>query len=156
MAREDRPPSPPPLCRRRSICSFDVRQLPAFVQDGLLRPVHAEPREPLLVALGVEPVRLFAGRRLRAKVEVYRAIGVLGQALVERAKGEVRCVQEETRRLQAVDGDRPKFAHRYVCRDVEAVVIPAFERATAVVVEGSEVETAGTQLCCRAEILRES
>src|SRR5664279_2430481 len=137
-----------------SFHSLNIRQFPTLVEDSLFRAVQAEPREPFLTTLGVDPVRAFPRGRLGAKVEVHRAVRVLAQTLVERTEREVLCVQEEARRLQAVNGDRPEFAHRHIGRHVKAVVIPAFQRIAGVVVKGPEVETAGAQFCRWAEILR--
>ena len=56
---------------------FNIRQPPTLVHNRLFRTIHAEPGEPFFTGLGVKPVELLTGGRLRAKVDVYSAVGVL-------------------------------------------------------------------------------
>ncbi len=90
--------------------------------------------------MGVKLVRLVSGRRLRAKVEVHRAVGVLLQLLVERAERKARRVKDEARRLETVDRDRPELSHRHLRRNVQAVVVPTLQHVAAIVLKRVQVE----------------
>jgi hypothetical protein len=71
-------------CGVRSVDLFNVGQLPALAEDTPpIRAVEAEPRIPLLPRRGVDPVRLLAGGRLWADVDVHGAIGILLHRLVK-------------------------------------------------------------------------
>jgi hypothetical protein len=48
-----------------SLHLLDVPQREARVEDGLLRAIQTEPRKPFLPGLGVKPVGLLTGGRLR-------------------------------------------------------------------------------------------
>jgi hypothetical protein len=55
-----------PLSPGPSVDPFNVRQLPALVEDRLFWAIEAKPREPVLPRRGVNAIRLLAFRRLRA------------------------------------------------------------------------------------------
>ena len=81
---------------------FNVRQPPSLVHNRLFRAVHSKPRKPFLTGLGVKPVGFLTGGRLRAKVDVHSAVGVLAQFLVKRTERETRRVEKEARRCQTI------------------------------------------------------
>src|SRR5208337_1274486 len=70
------------LLAAQSVDLFYVRHLPTLVLGCLLRAIEAEPRKPILTLGGIDPVRLFTGGWLRAKVHVHRVIGILLYSLV--------------------------------------------------------------------------
>ena len=61
-----RPRRPPSVLDR-----LDLAGPPGLVEPGLERPVEAKHQEPALAGHGLEPVRLFAGGRLRTEVHVH-------------------------------------------------------------------------------------
>src|SRR5882724_8070765 len=58
---------------------LDVRQLPRFVEQRLLRPVEAEQNFELPIGAGRNPVRLLANRSLWPEINIHRTIDVLLQ-----------------------------------------------------------------------------
>src|SRR5262249_21179580 len=61
----------------RSIHLLDIRQLPGLLEQSLGRSIEAEDKFEALPRLGRNPVRLLAGRRLGAEVDIDRAVVVL-------------------------------------------------------------------------------
>src|SRR5271165_64071 len=134
------------LLEGRSVDPFYVRHPPSLVLGCLLRAIEAEPRKPVLTLRGIDPVRLLAGGRLRAKVDVHRTIWVLLHPLVRGGDDEPVGVAEEGRCRHVVHGDRPELLHRNVCGNMQLVVIPSLEGRTGTVEVGSEIETAPAKL----------
>src|SRR5260370_31689531 len=54
----------------------DVRQLPCLLEERLVRAVEPEEWKPTFAGHRGNPVRLLTFRRLRAGVEIHRAVGV--------------------------------------------------------------------------------
>src|SRR5271166_5560959 len=134
------------LLEGRSVDPFDVRHLPTLVLGCLLRAIEAEPRKPVLTLRGIDPVRLLAGGRLRAKVNVHRTIWVLLHPLVRGGDYEPVSVAEEGRCRHVVHGERPELLHRNIRRNMQLVVVASLERRTCAVEVGSEIETAPAKL----------
>src|SRR5271169_5661700 len=134
------------LLAAQSVDLFYVRHLPTLVLGCLLRAIEAEPRKPVLTLGGIDPVRLFTGRRFRAKVDVHRTIWVLLHPLVRGGDDEPVSIAEEGRCRHVVHGDRPELLHRNIRGNMQLVVIPSLEGRTSTVEVGSEIETAPAKL----------
>lgn len=67
---------------------FDLTRPPGLVEPRLERAVEAQDGELGLPGSGLNPVRFLAGRRLRAEINVHRAVGVHQQIFLQKGRNK--------------------------------------------------------------------
>src|SRR5512136_482070 len=108
---------------------FDLTGPPSLVEPRLERAVEAEQGVPALAGNSLNPVVLFAGRGLGAKVDVHRAVRVHPKIPILADGGRPPLVGLEHRAgLAVVKNDRPELFDRVVGGQVQLVVFAAIER----------------------------
>ena len=99
----------------------------------------------LRVGIGRHPVRLLARRRLRAEVEVDRAVGVLLHLGDLRRAAGARHVADQRMGLPVVGRDRPILLDRRVGWHGQAIGLAAVEGVAVLVLDADQVELAGAE-----------
>src|SRR5262245_29709921 len=118
---------------------LQVRQLPSLVEDGFLRTVEAEEREPRLAGRCVDPVGFLAGWRHRPEVDIHRPIGILLRFLV-RIDFDAGRFADEARRLKVVYGHGPKLLCRYTGWHNKPVRVAAIQASVCCIGGGAQIE----------------
>src|SRR5882757_6566783 len=132
-----------------SLVSFhlrDVRQLPCLLKERLVRAVEAEEWKPTFAGHRGNPVRLLTLRRLRAGVEIHRAVGVALHLLVVGVQAGTRCFADEAARFVIVNSEGPELLRGHVGGYTQSIGVLAAQRLALCIEKRLEIEGGGAEL----------